>query len=1148
MQVPRFATALFCLATTSLFAGSYDDLVAKEQPVAHWSSNPAKTQSLLTGGAEITEGPRPPDYPHFGAENHALLLHKPGASLRFADPGAESIYDFKKGDSITLEAWVQCEKIGNGHGVYLVGKGRTGQADLPPHNQNWALRLREGDGNARVSFLFRDERNANKASEEFWHRWTANAGFLPGEGWHHVAVSYTFGQPESMRGYLDGAEVKGDWDMGGATDFGPWTDDGDVWVGSAQGGAAGASLYGRLDEVAIYRAALPAETLKARFLQSETVTAAVAKPVAKLPPVVLAELPQGAVRVEIFEHSASEIDRPAGEWTVNDSDTAKDGAGTAASWSNVPTVKTEEWAEPAFALAEILAKYSPRGVRRDRSIPFLVRLAGAVTLPPGEHRFLVRALRGGRLSIDGKVVATSDFIPKATGPSRAADAEVVEDQVERQLVKEAPVLPPGHSEAMATFTGDGQPHVIVFETFVGGKNLRPELGSPSLSVSREGAPFILAAGDGATREFNDDGWKRYSREQQARIDTLAATRRTSADEVAYWKMRHDLARAELAKKPGPAVPEIRNPKSEIRNSIDAFIAAKLEAAKVEAAPRTDDAAFLRRATLDVIGLVPTPAELAAFLADARPDKRARAIDRLLADARWADQWVPYWQDVLAENPAMLKATLNNTGPFRWFLRDALRDNWAMDRFATALVSMEGSTRNGGSAGFAVASQNDLPMANKAQILGAAFLGMEMKCARCHDAPSHPFNQADLFSLSAMLQRTPLTVPGSSLTQGLSANSHVVVTLKAGQKIEAHWPFPDLPSEPLPGVLHNPEDTREQFAAMLTDPRNERFAQVLANRVWKRLLGFGIVEPVDDWDGAAPSHRELIAWLGRELIGHDYDLKHVARLILNSDTYQRVVTDAGSKFAKSSDRLFQSPARRRMSAEQLIVSLFQIAGKDFDCEPLNFDLDARRSIKDFLNLGVPQRAWQFVGLSNERDRPSLGKPTAQPFTDVLTVYGWRDSRAEPKSTRDEAANVLQPALLGNGVLGARITRLSEESAFTELALRELPLDELVTQLFHRVLSRAPGEKERATFTAALREGYDDRRRAVPSGEIPKKPRLTKFAMWSNHLHPDSTPVVYEQEKLVRAGDIPTPRLAAPWRERMEDAVWALMLTPEYAFIP
>ena len=1144
--VPRLTAGLLLWSAMALLAGPYEERLEKDRPVAQWTANPALTQPLLHGGAEIGEGPRPPRHPAFSGSNHAMVFGRPGASLRVPDPGAESPFDFRKGESLTLEAWVQCDALGEGHGPYLVGKGRLGQAGQPPHNQNWALRLREGDGLARVSFLFRDERNATDSSQDYWHRWTAKTGFLPGAGWHHVAVTYTFGQPASMRGYLDGAEVEGEWDMGGPTALGPWVDDDAVWLGSAQNGAASASLRGRLDAVAVFRTALPPETLKARYVQVGGAPGPQVAPT--LPPVTLTELPPGRVRVEIFEHAVAELDKGAGDWTVNDSDSAAKTPSLEAAWNRLPTVKTDEWEEVAMALAEVVPKYSPRGLRRDRSSPFLVRLAAAVTLPPGEHRILLRALRGGRLAMDGKVLATSDLYPKPVGASRAADAEAIVDQLEVQLVKETPVLQPGHSEAMAVVPGDGQPHVFTFETFVGGKNLRPELGLPSLSISSGGAPFRLVSADGETREFSEAGWPEYSREQRARVARVAAARRADAGELAYWQMRHDLARQEMAKRPPLEVPRISDAKLRVGNPIDAFIAAKLVAAGVAAAPLTDDAAFLRRATLDTIGLLPTPAEVADFLTDARADKRARAIERLLTDERWADQWVPYWQDVLAENPAILKATLNNTGPFRFFLHDALRDNWAMDRFATALVAMEGSGRNGGSAGFAIATQNDLPMANKAQILGAAFLGMEMKCARCHDAPNHPFDQADLFKLSAMLQREPVVVPGSSLTQGLNANSHVTVSLKAGQKIEAHWPFPDLPSEPLPGVLHQPDDTREQLAAMLTDPRNERFAQVLVNRLWKRYVGFGIVESVDDWDGSAPSHRELLQWLGRELITHDYDLKHIARLVLNSDTYQRVVTAAGSRPAKSGERLFASPARRRMSAEQIVDSLFQIAGKDFHCEPLNFDLDARRTMKDFLNLGAPQRAWEFVGLSNERDRPSLGKPTAQPFTDVLSVFGWRDSRAEPKSTRDEAANVLQPALLANGTLGARITRLSDDSAFTALALHEQPLDALVTQLFHRVLTRAPSPGERAAFTAALRDGYEDRQLAVPSGDVPAQPRQTKFAMWSNHLHPDSTPIVYALERTVRAGDTPTPRLVPAWRDRLEDAIWALMLTPEFTFIP
>lgn len=1119
----RFPCLLAILAVPAAIASNYDDLVAKDKPLAHWTSNPEQTEALLQNGATIGGGPRPPEFPDFGPTNHAIHLQKAGASLRIADTDGK--FTFKKGDSITLEAWVQCETLANGQNVYLIGKGRTGRAGMPSHNQNWGLRLRETDGTARVSFVFRDERNATEKGEEFWHRWTANTGFSPGKGWHHVAVLYTFGKPDSVRGFVDGSMVDGAWDMGGKTDLGPFADNDEVWIGTSMGGSAGSSLRGAIDEVAIYRKLVDVESLKARFNR-----------VPPPPAITLEELPKGLVRVDLLEHGVKETDVIAPDWSVNDTDQSTTAAGLTASWNNPPDVKTESWTEPAFGLVDLIPKYSPRGVRRDRSIPYLVRMAAGVTLPEGENRILIRALRGGHLSIDGKVVASSDLTRKLV-PDRPSDSQPVFDQRELQLVKETALLYPGHSEAMYTFRGDGKEHLVVFETFVGGKNLRPELGQPSVSISTNGAPFRLLTANDQIIDFTDEAWHQYGLAQRARIADLAAERRANADEQTYWKMRHELARAEIAKK--PALPF---------DHVDGYIDAKLKQANLEPAALADDATFLRRATLDTIGLLPTPEELTAFLADPSKDKRAKAIDRLLADNRWADQWIPYWQDVLAENPAILKATLNNTGPFRFFLKDALRDNWAMDRFVTSLVLMEGSGRHGGTAGFGIASQNDLPMANKAQIVSSAFLAMEMKCARCHDAPNHPFNQEDLFSLSAMLQRAPVTVPGSSLTQGLNPNSHVVVSLKPGQKIEAHFPFGDLPTQPLPGVLRNEDDSREQLAAIITDPRNERFAQVVTNRLWKRLFGFGIVDPVDDWENVRPSHKELLTWLGRELISHDYDLKHVARVVMNSQAYQRVVTDASSKTLKSDVRYFQGQARRRLTAEQLIDSLFQIAGKEFDCEELNLDLDGRLSPKDFLNLGAPQRAWEFVGLSNERDRPSLGKPSAQPFLDVLVNFGWRDSRAEPKSVREEAPNVLQPAIIANGVLGKRITRLSDDSAFTALALRDQSLDQLIDGLFQRVLSRQPSAKERAAFTAALKDGYENRVRAVPTGDLPKKPQVTKFAMWSNHLHPDSTPVVYERERLVRAGDPATPRLDSDWRERMEDAIWALMLTPEFTFVP
>ncbi|MFN9971032.1 MAG: DUF1549 domain-containing protein, partial [Phycisphaerae bacterium] len=136
------------------------------------------------------------------------------------------------------------------------------------------------------------------------------------------------------------------------------------------------------------------------------------------------------------------------------------------------------------------------------------------------------------------------------------------------------------------------------------------------------------------------------------------------------------------------------------------------------------------------------------MSDTASNKRTALIDRLLEDPRWADHWMPVWQDLLAENPNILNPTLNNTGPFRWWLYESLLDDIPLDRMVTQLVLQRGGEREGGPAGFSVASQNDVPFAAKGAIVSSAFLGVEMKCARCHDSPTGAFKQEQLFQLGA----------------------------------------------------------------------------------------------------------------------------------------------------------------------------------------------------------------------------------------------------------------------------------------------------------------------------------------------------------------------------------------------------------------
>ena len=247
---------------------------------------------------------------------------------------------------------------------------------------------------------------------------------------------------------------------------------------------------------------------------------------------------------------------------------------------------------------------------------------------------------------------------------------------------------------------------------------------------------------------------------------LNAERRQVAgqEETRYWDRRHQIARSILQQRPAIALPAVKDPKS-VNHPIDQFINHRLEAAKKSPAKLADDWSFLRRAALDVLGTVPTPEQTKAFFADHSEGRRERSIDRLLEDDGWADHWVGYWQDVLAENPNIVNPTLNNTGPFRWWIHESFLDNKPFDRFATELIRMEGSAYYGGPGGFAMATQNDVPMAAKAHIIGQAFLGLEMKCARCHDAPFHHFQQSDLFQVAAMLNRGPQAVPPSSLIPG-----------------------------------------------------------------------------------------------------------------------------------------------------------------------------------------------------------------------------------------------------------------------------------------------------------------------------------------------------------------------------------------------
>ena len=1230
----RFSTGLACVLlfaarTFAQIPGEPQELTSpppeqEPTPVLRWSFDEPVVGAWHGKPKIETTELRAPEFPRLSPTNKAAFFPGKNVWLRVAEKDSAANLRFDQGEAITIEAWVNPTALPDKAYAYLVGKGRTDNPGVAADNQNYALRLAGVKDEARVSFLFRSRKSADHESQ--YHRWTAKAGFPVGTGWHHVAISYVFGKPESIRAYSDGTPLNGMWDMGGATSQPPVVDGDDLLIGSAKNGAAGNTYHGWLDEVAIYRAILPEQMLSRHALH-----------VPQTPIVNRAARPPGRVLVEVCER----------------------GVPTQNLWPGTPLAATETYEAETFGFFHVPHKYIDTGIRSDRMIPYLLRASADVEWPAGKHRLLLRGRGASRLYVDGKIVLTTPFPPRMDDGHNPIPTSYLD------LGPDFRFAPPGNRETWTTFASPGKKHEVILETIVGGKRgnatLRPELGETVVALAPEGSPTFALVAPSTKVAYTDEGWKTFAERESMRLAGLESERRAAAwkAEAPAWSQRRAAAERWLASTPEVPIPHL--PAGFMaRNAIDHFLAEKISVARQESRngagkvdylkevkpilegrcyschqgkkvkgglrldtmdgmvaggdseqplyvrgepakslliervttsetdrlmpPRgdplsandiktlerwirdgapgpiaaaaqlritvpADDSAFLRRLSLDTVGVVPSYAEIVEFRADRRPDKRSKWIDRYLADPRWADNWVGYWQDVLAENPNILNPTLNNTGPYRWWIYEAFLDNRPMDVFATELVRMRGSHSLGGPAGFAMASENDVPMAEKGAIVASAFLAVQMRCARCHDAPAHKSMQKELFSLAAMLKTEAITVPKTSsvpkdkLHAG-GRKSLIQVTLSPGTKVEPAWPFAEfVPEAALAELAPADAGTRERVAALLTAPQNERFAGVIVNRLWARLMGRGIVEPVDDWEKGEASHPGLLRYLGRELVRSGYDLKHVARLILNSHAYGRAVEPSLTEPSP----YFAAPARRRLGAEQIVDSLFTAAGKRMDTEEVSLDVDGGRDVKNSISLGRPRRAWMFASTSNERDRPSLSLPRVQAVVDVLEAFGWRATRQSPQTSREIAPNVLQPAILANGTMSVWLTRLSDDHGVTALALEEGPLDSLVERLFQQVLTRSPRPEERSTLVNYLEEGFENRVKNPPA-TAPAKREPPKYVSWSNHLIPESSQIKMRLEEAARRGDTPTARLHPVWRQRLEDVLWALLNDPEFVFTP
>lgn len=310
------------------------------------------------------------------------------------------------------------------------------------------------------------------------------------------------------------------------------------------------------------------------------------------------------------------------------------------------------------------------------------------------------------------------------------------------------------------------------------------------------------------------------------------------------------------------------------------------------------------------------------------------------------------------------------------------------------------------------------------------------------------------------------------------------------------------------------------------------------------MGRGLVSTLEDWEKTEPSHPELLAWLGQELVRQKYDMKAIVRLILHSHAYQRAVDPQLTETSP----LFLATAPRRLTAEQIVDSLFFATGAPFDVEEFSLDIDSVRDLKNSITLGKPRRAWMLASTSNERDRPSLTLPRVQAVASLMETFGWRGARQDPVHHREINPNVLQSAILANGTVGVWLTGLSDRHFITQLALSVKSPEELVDRLFLRLLTRHPDAAEKESYTAYLKNGFDDR--IVPESDRPKpaqaKHAPARYVSWSNHLDGPANTLATEKQEAARLGDPPTTALREEWRKNLEDVIWAMLNATEWIY--
>ncbi len=476
-----------------------------------------------------------------------------------------------------------------------------------------------------------------------------------------------------------------------------------------------------------------------------------------------------------------------------------------------------------------------------------------------------------------------------------------------------------------------------------------------------------------------------------------------------FTFRSDRSRAPLA----PRNPELPAAVAGRENPVDRFVDAYFHEQGIPRPGRLDDAAFLRRAHLDLIGLLPTLEELDRFLQDHRSDKRAALVQELLdRDRDYAEHWLTFWNDLLRNDYAGTGYIDGGRKQITGWLYQSLRTNKPYDEFVRELLNPapDASGFIDGIKWRGRVNSSQTPEIQFSQNMAQIFLGINLKCASCHDSFIDDWKLSDAYNLAAIVSETPLEIHRCDNPTGDMAH--------------AAFLFPEL------GRI-DPQASRaerlQQLAVIATHPANGRLTRTIVNRLWERLFGRGIVHPVDTMDNP-PWSPDLLDSLAYYMSEHGYDLKETLALIASSDAYG-LESALLTEDPPGEDYQFVGPIARQMTAEQFVDALWT------------------------LTATIPQKADANVGDRGEHPiRASLV------VSDPLMRSLGRPNREQVVTTRPAGLTTLQALDLSNGPMFAET--LVQGARNLKERHPEWTTDQLMDWICRSALSRPPSPEELA----------------------------------------------------------------------------------------